>query len=159
MPIRRFSTPTEVSSPRRPEIGKPTSWRKSNPISARTSPAGTVCTSVVLKGRSCAGAHLEARNRKVRTSSTLRMACIVSKARYLAKRIIQSSESRYHRSLGTKNQVAQSGFVKTCGCRRGEFFVSPATFRADGQRYLRSSRHRQNFSHGSPANPRRQHYL
>src|SRR5256885_13608944 len=157
MPIRRVSTPTEVSSPRRPEIGKPTSWRKSNPISARTSPAGTVCTSVVLKGRSCAGAHLAAKNRKVRTSSTLRMSCIVSKARYLAKRIIQSSESRYHRSLGTKNQVAQGGFVKPRGHCRGELFVSPPAFRANGERHLRRSRRRQNFAHGSRANALREH--
>src|SRR5256885_11263051 len=152
MPIRRFSTPTEVSSPRRPEIGKPTSWRKSNPISARTSPAGTVCTSVVLKGRSCAGAHLEAKNRKVRTSSTLRMACIVSKACNLAKRIIQARQSSNHRRLGTKNQVAQSGFVKPRGHCRGELFVGPATFRADGKRYLRRPAGRYNFAHGSRVN-------
>src|SRR5882724_1623115 len=156
MPIRRFSTPTDVSSPRRPEIGKPTSCRKSNPISARTSPAGTVCTSVVLKGRSCAGAHLEATNRKVRTSSTLRMACIVSKARYLAKRIIQPRQCSNHRSLGTKNLVAQSGFVKPCGRRRGELLIGPATFRADGERYFRRSR-RQNFSHGSRVNALGEH--
>src|SRR5579859_8215469 len=78
MPTRRFSTPTEVSSPRSPDRGKPASCRKSKPISARTSPAGTVCTSVVLKGPSCAEAAPHAKQNRAKTKTTLRMPCKVA---------------------------------------------------------------------------------
>src|SRR5215470_7611064 len=136
IPMRTLITPTEVSSPRKPERGKATSWRKSKPISARTSPAGTVSASVVRKGRSCAAPAAANKQTAARARSVLRMTRIVCKLQRLAKRIIQIRKRSDDRSLCPENETAQRGLPKAGCLGSGKFFVRPPAFRPDGKRHL-----------------------
>jgi len=75
------------------------------------------------------------------------MACIVSKPLRLAKCIIQPGKRGDDGRLRSKNEIAQRRLVESrCG-RRGELFVSPATFGPNRQRHLSCSAGGQNRSH------------
>src|SRR5262249_20350706 len=100
--------------------------RKSNPTSARKSPAGTVSTSVVRKGRSCANAEGERKERAARARTVLRIVVILSKTKALAKRIIQIRKCGNNGRFSPKYQLPKRSLLKSRLFGRRKFLVRPS---------------------------------
>src|SRR6201984_3918079 len=181
-PMRRSTTPTEVSSPRRPESGNPTSCKKSKPISVRSVPAGTVSASTVRKGRSCARV-LELKTAKaINANAWIRrfrraMAVILREADCTAKKIrgikslartpllfliifegiVHRCERRRNCSFRAENQAAQRGFFEPGLPRREQFFICPSAFRSNRQCHRVCGAASQNFLQRTRVGALREH--
>src|SRR5882762_5304705 len=153
--MRRSTTPTEVSSPRKPESGNPTSCRKSKPTSLRSVPAGTVSVSTVCNGRSCAKqgeaiTHIAA-NKKMQIDFLRAMAVILRDGPIYAKRfhfagscgrlfriafqsVIHRRQARRYRRFGAQDQLSQRSLGKSGFRRRRKLLFGPTTFRPNRQR-------------------------